>query len=258
MRYVWIGAAVALWLAGCGVSQQVVDQQQEDLDACRAAVAAVEQGATTDRSAAKEQRTSLQTELQRCRGEADAAAGERDVCAAARKQADVALAALRGEVERTQLDAVELRQREAELRRQLEQELTQKTVEIEELQGRLAVRVLDRLLFDSGSADISGLGAKVLAKLGPVLARGKEIIRVEGHTDDLPVGPALKPQYFSNWELGAARAAAVVRYFQYGQGIDPARLEAVGLGGYRPLEPNATSKARQRNRRVEIVLLPGR
>jgi flagellar motor protein MotB len=77
---------------------------------------------------------------------------------------------------------------------------------------------------------------------------------VEGHTDDLPVGRSLKSLYFSNWELSAARAAAVVRYLQYGQGIDPARLEVAGLGGYRPLEPNDTPQDRQRNRRVEIVL----
>jgi chemotaxis protein MotB len=149
-------------------------------------------------------------------------------------------------------------EQEAALRRQLETELEQKTVEIEELQGRLSVRMMDRLLFDSGSADISGGGAAVLAKVGPVLAGGKEMIRVEGHTDDLPVGPGLKSMYFSNWELSAARAASVVRYLQYGQGIDPARLETVGLGGYRPLESNDTSAGRRRNRRVEIVLLPQR
>ncbi|MEK7711515.1 MAG: OmpA family protein, partial [Pseudomonadota bacterium] len=65
----------------------------------------------------------------------------------------------------------------------------------------------------------------------------------------------LKEKYYSNWELPAARAASVVRYFQLGEHkIEPLRLEAVGFAEFRPLAPNDTDANKQRNRRVEIVL----
>jgi chemotaxis protein MotB len=80
------------------------------------------------------------------------------------------------------------------------------------------------------------------------------MIRVEGHTDDVPIGATLKDKYFSNWELSAARAASVVRYFQHHHKIDTQRLEAVGFAEYRPIAPNDSVANRQRNRRVEIQL----
>jgi chemotaxis protein MotB len=76
-----------------------------------------------------------------------------------------------------------------------------------------------------------------------------KVIRVEGHTDDVPAGGA----YPTNWELSTARALAVVRFLQ-SQGIDPSRLAAAGYGEYRPIAPNDTAEGRSQNRRIEIVL----
>ena len=80
-------------------------------------------------------------------------------------------------------------------------------------------------------------------------------IRVEGHTDNVPIGPNLKSEYPTNWELASARAVNVVRFLQEKAGIDPRRLSAVAFAQYRPVASNKTEAGKQRNRRVEIVLV---
>jgi len=140
------------------------------------------------------------------------------------------------------------------LRFSLQDEIRNKQVEIETLKDKLTVRVLDRILFKTGSAQILPAGEAVLNKLGKVLATTQDYIRVEGHTDIVPISDQLKSKFFSNWELSAARAASVVRYLQYDQKIDPLRLEAVGFSQYRPVATGTTAEDLQRNRRVEIVL----
>ena len=88
---------------------------------------------------------------------------------------------------------------------QLESELRSGEVEIEELRGRLQVRALDQILFDSGSAELEPRGREVLAKVAKQLAKVSDRrVRVEGHTDDVPIATARFP---SNWELSVGRAA---------------------------------------------------
>jgi chemotaxis protein MotB len=147
-----------------------------------------------------------------------------------------------------------LKTRETELRASLQKELASRDVEISRLKDQLSVQVLDRILFRSGSAKILPEGEKVLQKLAPTIAKADDLIRVEGHTDNVRIGESLQEIYVSNWELSTARAASVVRYFQHRAKIDPKRLEAVGFGEYKPLAPNDTAASRQRNRRVAIVL----
>ena len=147
-----------------------------------------------------------------------------------------------------------LKTKEAELRASLEKELASRDVEISQLRDQLSVRVLDRVLFRSGSARILPSGEKVLDKLLPTLAKEDDVIRVVGHTDAVRIGESLQEKYASNWELSTARASSVVRHFQGRGKIDPKRLEAVGLGEYRPIASNDTAENRGRNRRVEIVL----
>jgi chemotaxis protein MotB len=79
-------------------------------------------------------------------------------------------------------------------------------------------------------------------------------IRVEGHTDDIPIQTALYP---SNWELSSARATTVARYFVEHGGIIPSRMIAAGYGQFRPVVSNAEREGRARNRRVDIVVLTG-
>lgn len=158
----------------------------------------------------------------------------------------------------------EIRQeREAEIRQisgtysrlvdELENEVEAGKLEIHRLEGRLQVRALDRILFDSGSTRIKQEGQEVLAAVAEQIQKiGGHGIRVEGHTDDVPIATDRFP---SNWELSAARAAVVVRFF-IENGLDPLRLEAVGVGEHHPIAPNDTNEHRARNRRIEIVLVP--
>ena len=77
-------------------------------------------------------------------------------------------------------------------------------------------------------------------------------MRVEGHTDNLPINT---PRFPSNWELSTARATSVIRYLIEEENLDPERLSAAGYGEYRPIDANDTPEGRARNRRVDLVIL---
>jgi chemotaxis protein MotB len=136
-------------------------------------------------------------------------------------------------------------------------EIEQGQVTITKLADRLSVSMVDRILFPSGEAEITPAGFKVLQRVGSVLkTTEKKIVRVEGHTDNVPISERLVDKYPTNWELSTERASNVVRFLQEKVGIDPARLEAVGLSQYHPIASNGTAKGRSQNRRIEIALLP--
>jgi chemotaxis protein MotB len=109
----------------------------------------------------------------------------------------------------------------------------------------------DFLLFDFGKAVINSGGLKFLEKMTALIQKIPYPVRVEGHTDNVPIHTA---RYPSNWELSIARAVSVVKYFAESGKINPQRLSAVGYGATRPLVPNDSPANRSRNRRVEIVL----
>jgi chemotaxis protein MotB len=116
----------------------------------------------------------------------------------------------------------------------------------------LVVRLLtDRVLFDSGLADLKAEGLPLLAQIGTLLTvEGRHPILVEGHTDDVPISTA---RYASNWELSTSRATAVVRHL-IDRGVPTRRFGAAGYADLHPLTTNGTDAGRARNRRVEIVL----
>jgi chemotaxis protein MotB len=126
-----------------------------------------------------------------------------------------------------------------------------KTVSVKRENLWLEVQINTDILFPSGSGEFSDQALPVLDKLADVLKPFPNPIRVEGHTDDRPIRTAAFP---SNWELSAARAASVVHEFTK-TGIDPLRLEIVGFGEYRPLQPNDSVAGRNANRRVAILIL---
>ena len=109
----------------------------------------------------------------------------------------------------------------------------------------------DFLLFDFGKAEINPGGFTFLDKLAALIQKTPYPVRVEGHTDNVPIHTA---RYPSNWELSIARAVNVVKYFAEAGKINPQRLSAVGYGETRPVVPNDTVRNRTKNRRVEIVL----
>lgn len=110
----------------------------------------------------------------------------------------------------------------------------------------------DTLLFDTGSADVKPDQKATLIKIGNILKTMPNYIRVEGHTDDVPINNS---QFHSNWELSVIRATNVVKILVNDVKIDPAKISAVGYGEYRPIVPNDSDKNRQLNRRVDIVIM---
>ncbi len=116
----------------------------------------------------------------------------------------------------------------------------------------LVMHLSDRALFDVGVADISPQAIPLLKKVGDIIRRTIFDIRIEGHTDDLPIQTVRFP---SNWELSTARAVNVLRYFIEIGGISTSRLSAIGCGQFQPLVPNDRNEHRSQNRRVAIVFL---
>jgi len=110
----------------------------------------------------------------------------------------------------------------------------------------------DGLFFNFGKADINPSGFDYLGKLAQAIHKLPYAVRVEGHTDNVPIRTNRFP---SNWELSIARAVSVVKYFIDVGKINPRRLSAAGYGDSKPLVPNDAPATRARNRRVEIVLV---
>jgi len=137
----------------------------------------------------------------------------------------------------------------------LKDQIEAQEIEVVEEVDRLKVVFVDKILFDSGSAEINDRGRELLRIMADSLKANKDQdILVEGHTDNIPLSAALKKRFPSNWELSTARAAAVVRIFQEQAGIAPERLSASGYSFYRPVAPNTTEEGRHQNRRIEIIL----
>lgn len=115
----------------------------------------------------------------------------------------------------------------------------------------IRISLENSVLFKLGRADISPAGRPVLDKVGAVIHELAATVRIEGHTDDIPIHTQRFP---SNWELSIARAVRVLRYLTETAQVPPQRLSAVGYGDSRPLVANHDPKSRAQNRRVEIVL----
>ncbi len=144
-----------------------------------------------------------------------------------------------------------------ELVGKLEAEIERGEITISDLQGKLTVNMVERILFDSGQAEIKPDGLQVLSRVGDILRNvtDKEI-RVEGHTDNIPISSRLVDRFPTNWELSTARATNVVHFLQDQTGIPGDRLAACGFGPYRPVADNDTAEGRAENRRIMIVLAP--
>jgi chemotaxis protein MotB len=212
----------------------------------------------------------LQEDLMRARADLERV---EKVLADRSAETGAAMAEMRQEIDRLindnnllqqQLEA-ELQAREArlaevqstydELVGKLEQEIERGEVRISELKGKLTVNVVDKILFDSGKAELKSAGVKVLQQIGDILNSAVDKnIQVEGHTDNVPISGSLTTKYPSNWELSTARATTVLHFLQDRVGVSGERLSAVGYGEYQPISSNATAEGRAENRRIQIVL----
>lgn len=196
----------------------------------------------------------------------------------AKSELEKALGALEQDAASAQASAQETRARMAEIQAQMAQmerekaalerktaaydqlvdslqtEIAAGTVKITELSGKLTVNLSNAILFDSGRFEVKGAGRDALTKVAGVLAQvADREVRVEGHTDNVPVNKGAG--YADNWALSSLRASAVVSLL-VGAGVDPDNIAAVGYGDRRPVASNDTDEGRAANRRTEIVLVP--
>jgi chemotaxis protein MotB len=116
----------------------------------------------------------------------------------------------------------------------------------------LVIRVSDQYFFRTGEAAIRPEVLPFLEALGETLQPLDNPIRIEGHTDNVPINTA---QFPSNWELSTARATTIIRYLVTHFNFDPQKLSAAGYGEHRPVASNGTAEGRNQNRRVDVVVL---
>jgi chemotaxis protein MotB len=128
-------------------------------------------------------------------------------------------------------------------------------LQVKQYKNMLSVDLTEQIFFDSGKATLKKEGKDVLRTVGNVLkGYDSKVIRVVGHTDNVPVAKTLQATFPSNWELSVIRATNVVRFLQE-VGVPPERMLAAGRAEYDPVASNDTPEGRQKNRRIEIMLI---
>jgi chemotaxis protein MotB len=144
-----------------------------------------------------------------------------------------------------------------DLSKSLQDEISKGNITIQQVRDRLTINMVDRVLFDSGQAQVKPAGVKVLKQVSDVLRTVTDKqIRIEGHTDNVPISSKLQDRFKTNWELSTARATTVVRYLIDQGSVDRQYLSAVGYADTHPLASNDSEEGRSSNRRIEIVLYP--
>lgn len=119
---------------------------------------------------------------------------------------------------------------------------------------KIIIRISESMLFDPGSDELLKDGLPVLDEVAAALRDLPNDLRIEGHTDNIPVNT---PRFPTNWDLSSARALKILKYFIDSHKCDPRKLSALGFGEYRPVDSNDTPAGRAKNRRVDITLLNG-
>lgn len=134
--------------------------------------------------------------------------------------------------------------------RQVTRENGIEQIELERQNGQVVLRLKDKLLFESSSAQLTDDAYDRLIKIGRLIEEIGAPVEIQGHTDDLPIKTNRFP---SNWELSTARAISVLRFLNSTTGVSEQLLSAAGFAEYRPLVPNESDADRARNRRVDLV-----
>lgn len=133
--------------------------------------------------------------------------------------------------------------------------LADEDINIKVDKGVVFIDISDKLLFKSGSYEVTERAKEVLGKVAKVLKNQPDIeFMVEGHTDNVPY--SRRGDLFDNWDLSVKRATSVVRILQNTYGLDPAKISAAGRSEYNPIATNATADGKSKNRRTRIIILP--
>jgi chemotaxis protein MotB len=139
-----------------------------------------------------------------------------------------------------------------EIQSALQAAMKDNMISVSENERGITVHIMEEMLYPSGSADLKNTSLTTLDSLAGVLRMLPNDIRVEGHTDDVPIR---SPNFPSNWHLSVARAVNIGYYLIERHGLTASKVSVVGYAEYRPLVPNDTPENRARNRRVDIVIV---
>jgi chemotaxis protein MotB len=140
---------------------------------------------------------------------------------------------------------------ENELKTLVAADLRQKNISVFADERGIIIRILDRAFFDEGKADLKETAKSALDKIVPVMKTVSNHVRIEGHTDNIPINTH---EFKSNWELSVRRATEVVRYLIERYDFSPERISAAGYAEQRPVVPNNGAENRALNRRIEIII----
>ena len=232
MKRVPVAAIILISLAMVGC---VSSSKYKKLDAQRAVLQAEHDSLQTAAAKLTSDNAALREDIARLKTESDA---------------------LRAEREALQKQQTEITSRYDEVVGKLSKEVDAGQLQVRQFKNMLSVDVAENLFFASGSATLKPEGQAVLMKVGEAMANFPDkIIRVVGHTDSVAIAKKHQVKFPSNWELSVMRATNVVRFLQDKAKIDPMRLVAAGRGPYEPIAANDTPEGRQKNRRIEIMLI---
>jgi chemotaxis protein MotB len=140
-----------------------------------------------------------------------------------------------------------------ELQQTLSNQVAQHTVSIQMGKDGLVISLREAGFFNSGSAIPKPETLPTLRQIAASLGRTSYNLRIEGHTDNIPIHT---PEFESNWELSTARATRIARLFLDLKAMPPERISAAGYAEFHPVAPNGTPEGRAENRRVDVVVLP--
>ena len=138
------------------------------------------------------------------------------------------------------------------IRAALSQEILSGLAEVERDGDSIIIRLGQQDSFSSGSADLQDSFASTLSSVGDALGQSGGMIRVEGHTDDVPI--AFSERFKSNWDLSSARSASVANYLLNNTPVEPGRVTITGFADSKPIADNTTSEGRAKNRRIEVIV----
>ncbi len=229
-------------------------QLSGELDTVRSQISDLEQKYASGSASSREEIAKLQKQASDLEANADRLAKEREQL---RQEQSRLAATLDQERAAKEEEIKRLTRTQEELTKSLQDEIAKGNITIQQIHDRLTINMVDRVLFDSGQAQIKPAGMKVLKQVAEILATATDKqIRIEGHTDNVPISTKLQDRFKTNWELSTARATTVVRYLIDQGGLDRQYLAAVGYADTRPIASNDSDEGRASNRRIEIVLYP--
>jgi chemotaxis protein MotB len=229
-------------------------QLNSELGNVRGQITDLEQKLTSGNASAQEEIARLQKQASDLEADAARIAKEREQL---RQEQSQLAATLERERLAKEEEIARLTRTQEALSKSLQDEISKGNITIQQVRDRLTINMVDRVLFDSGQAQVKPAGMKVLKQVGDVLNQvSDKQIRIEGHTDNVPISSKLQDRFKTNWELSTARATTVVRYLIDQGGVDRQYLSAVGYADTHPLASNDSEEGRSSNRRIEIVLYP--